>query len=33
MPVEIFGEIQRILDDQPGIESLGETLRALKGAN
>jgi 2-oxoglutarate ferredoxin oxidoreductase subunit alpha len=33
MPVEIFDEIQRILDDQPGIESLGETLRALKGAN
>ena len=33
MPVEIFGEIQRILGDQPGIESLGETLRALKGAN
>jgi 2-oxoglutarate ferredoxin oxidoreductase subunit alpha len=33
MPVEIFGEIQRILGDKPGIESLGETLRALKGAN
>jgi 2-oxoglutarate ferredoxin oxidoreductase subunit alpha len=33
MPVEIFGEIQRILGDQPGIESLGETLRALKGVS
>ena len=33
MPVEIFGEIQRILGDQPEIESLGETLRALKGVN
>jgi 2-oxoglutarate ferredoxin oxidoreductase subunit alpha len=31
MPVEIFDEIKRILGDQPGIESLGETLRALKG--
>jgi 2-oxoglutarate ferredoxin oxidoreductase subunit alpha len=33
MPVEIFGEIKRILGDQPGIESLGETLRALKGVS
>ena len=32
MPVEIFDEIQRVLGDQPGIETLGETLRALKGA-
>jgi len=32
MPVEIFAEIKRILGDQPEIESLGETLRALKGA-
>ena len=32
MPVEIFGEIKRVIGDQPGIESLGETLRALKGA-
>jgi len=31
MPVEIFAEIKRILGDQPEIESLGETLRALKG--
>ncbi|MDH3818114.1 MAG: 2-oxoacid:acceptor oxidoreductase subunit alpha [Myxococcales bacterium] len=33
MPVEIFDEIKRIIGDQPGVESLGETLRALKGAN
>jgi 2-oxoglutarate ferredoxin oxidoreductase subunit alpha len=33
MPVEIFGEIKRILGDQPAIESLGETLRALKGVS
>jgi 2-oxoglutarate ferredoxin oxidoreductase subunit alpha len=33
MPVEIFGEIKRILGAQPGIESLGETLRALKGVS
>ncbi|MBW2586142.1 MAG: 2-oxoacid:acceptor oxidoreductase subunit alpha [Deltaproteobacteria bacterium] len=33
MPVEIFGEIKRILGDQPEIESLGETLRALKGVS
>jgi len=31
MPVEIFDEIKRILGDQPEVESLGETLRALKG--
>jgi 2-oxoglutarate ferredoxin oxidoreductase subunit alpha len=33
MPVEIFDEVQRILGDQPGVESLGETLRALKGVS
>ena len=33
MPVEIFDDIKRIIGDQPGVESLGETLRALKGAN
>jgi len=33
MPVEIFGEIKRILGDQPVVESLGETLRALKGVS
>ncbi len=33
MPVEIFDEVQRILGDQRGVESLGETLRALKGVS
>jgi 2-oxoglutarate ferredoxin oxidoreductase subunit alpha len=33
MPVEIFDEIKRILGDQSRIESLGETLRALKGVS
>ena len=33
MPVEIVDEIQRILGDQPAVESLGETLRALKGVS
>jgi hypothetical protein len=33
MPVEIFDEVQRILGDQLGVESLGETLRALKGVS
>jgi 2-oxoglutarate ferredoxin oxidoreductase subunit alpha len=31
MPVEIFDEVKRLLGNQPGIESLGETLSALKG--
>ncbi|MBW1875817.1 MAG: 2-oxoacid:acceptor oxidoreductase subunit alpha, partial [Deltaproteobacteria bacterium] len=33
MPVEIFDQIKRILGDQPGVESLGEILRTLKGVS